>query len=83
MMWCRSFMQWPGLHVVRVEGQSPDWFVKTVRVRGVAMPNQTVDFVAGKAIIGLEVEIARRRAPEELEERPPLLPRAKRPLRHR
>ena len=55
---------WPGLHVVRVEGQSPDWFVKTVRVRGVAMPNQTVDFVAGKAIIGLEVEIARRRAPE-------------------
>jgi hypothetical protein len=54
---------WPGPHVIRLEGQSPEWFVKTVRVRGVAEPNQTVDFVAGRAITGLEVEVARRRSP--------------------
>lgn len=52
---------WPGPHVIRIEGQSPEWFIKTVRVRGTSMPNQTVDFQPGKAIIGLEVEIARRR----------------------
>jgi hypothetical protein len=52
---------WPGPHLIRLGGQSPDWFVKAVRVRGVTMPNQTVDFQAGKAIIGLEVEITRRR----------------------
>ena len=52
---------WPGPHVIRVEGQSPEWYVKSVRVRGATMPNQTVDFQAGKAIIGLEVELARRR----------------------
>jgi hypothetical protein len=55
---------WPGPHVIRLEGQPPDWYVKTVRVRGATMPNQTVDFQAGKAIIGLEVEIAKRRAPK-------------------
>jgi hypothetical protein len=54
---------WPGPHVIRLEGLPPDWFVKAVRLRGATMPNQTVDFQAGKAIIGLEVEIARRRAP--------------------
>ena len=52
---------WPGPHLIRLGGQSPDWIVKAVRVRGVTMPNLDVDFVTGRAIIGMEVEVGRRR----------------------
>ena len=52
---------WPGPHLIRLQGSRRTGSSRAVRVRGVTMPNQTVDFTAGRAVIGLEVEIGRRR----------------------
>ncbi len=54
-----EFRAWPGANRIRV--RLPDaWVVRSIRLNGVDVSKQPVDFQAGKDVTGLDVAIARR-----------------------
>lgn len=55
-----DFRTWPLPGRVRVTIDSPQWTLKAVRLGGVDITDTTIEFVQGKEITGLEVELVRR-----------------------
>ena len=55
-----EFRTWPMPGRVRVMIESSMWAVKAVRLNGVDITDKMIDFVQGKEITGLEVELVRR-----------------------
>lgn len=54
-----EFRAWPGANRIRV--RLPDaWVVRSIRLNGVDVSKEPVDFQAGKDVTGLDVAIARR-----------------------
>ena len=45
---------------VRVFIEAPGWTVKAVRLNGTDITDKAIDFVQGKEITGLEIELVRR-----------------------
>ena len=55
-----EFAVWPMPSRVRVMIEPPRWTVKAVRLNGADITSKTIDFVQGKEITGLEIELVRR-----------------------
>ena len=55
-----EFLTWPAVGQLRVGGLPPSWTVGTIRVNGVAMTSKTIEFVGGKDLTGIEVELVKR-----------------------
>jgi hypothetical protein len=54
-----AFETWPLPARIRVVIDSPGWVVKAVRHDGADITDKPIDFVQGKEVTGLEVEITR------------------------
>ena len=55
-----EFRTWPMPGKVRVFIEAPGWTVKAVRLNGTDITDKAIDFVQGKEITGLEIELVRR-----------------------
>jgi hypothetical protein len=54
-----AFNAWPGPNFVRVMIDAPGWVVKAIRYEGRDVMKTPIDFKAGQAVDGIEVEVAR------------------------
>ena len=52
-----EFGTWPGVGRVRVGGLPRTWIVKAIRVNGIDATDKPIDFVPGKDVIGIEIEL--------------------------
>ena len=52
-----EFRTWPALGRLRVNGLPSTWKVKAIRVNGVDATDKSIDFVAGKDVVGIEIEL--------------------------
>lgn len=59
--WTFEFLTWPLPGSVQVRVGREAWPVKAIRLNGVELPDKLIDFVQGKPIAGLEVELTKRR----------------------
>jgi hypothetical protein len=59
--WTFEFLSWPLPSRVRVRVGQVEWPVKAVRLNGAELADRIIDFVQGKPVTGLEVELAKRR----------------------
>ena len=55
-----ELLTWPMPGKVRAFIEAPGWTVKAVRLNGVDITDKVIDFVQGKEITGLEIELVRR-----------------------
>ena len=55
-----EFRTWPMPGKVRASIGSPGWSVKAVRLNGIDITDKVIDFVQGKELTGLEVELTKR-----------------------
>jgi carboxypeptidase family protein len=55
-----EFLAWPAVGRLRVGGLPPAWTVGTIRINGVDMTSKTIEFVGGKDLTGIEVELIKR-----------------------
>jgi hypothetical protein len=56
-----EFMMWPAAGTIRVRLPAQAWAVKAVRLNSIDVTDKPIDFVAGKDISGLEIELIARR----------------------
>ncbi|MEO7192616.1 MAG: carboxypeptidase-like regulatory domain-containing protein [Vicinamibacterales bacterium] len=56
-----EFRTWPSIGHVRVTVASPAWALKAVRLNGVDVTDKDIEFIQGKQISGLEVELVKGR----------------------
>ena len=54
-----QFTTWPSLGKVRVTLPSNEWSVKAITLNGRDVNDKPIEFVAGKQVTGLEIELAR------------------------
>ena len=52
-----EFRTWPSVGRLRVSGLPSTWTVKAIRVNGVDATDKPIDFVAGRDVVGIEIEL--------------------------
>ena len=55
-----AFKTWPSVGQIRVQLPSREWAVKAIRLNSVDVTDKPIDFVAGKEVSGLEIELVKR-----------------------
>ena len=56
-----EFKTWPAVCEIRVTLPSREWSVKAIRLNGVDVTDKPIEFVAGKDVSGLEIELVKRK----------------------
>jgi len=55
-----EFRAWPAVGRVRVSGLPPGWTVGRIRMNGADITSATIEFVGGKDLTGIEIELIKR-----------------------
>jgi hypothetical protein len=55
-----EFLAWPAVGRLRVSGLPPAWTVGTIRVNGADVTSKTIEFIGGKDLTGIEIQLIKR-----------------------